>query len=778
MVEPSTTATSTTAIPQVPSVDFSNYIQSANEAISATNSLTSGISSLFGGYGQLADKLIKLTETIPGIDALNSSFEELNSVANNHSTAIALASTSLFKYGQAIASIDQEAQKSTGFRSYASQLAGLSETITDADTAIKMLRGFGVSEEEIAEKSKGGFENLKKSVMSYANALVNGADQQKAFKEVILSTAASTGYTEYLERTTNQYEKLNEYVDTQRALISRIGAETGVGADKAMEFYMTLRSIPGIMQQSADVAGKGSQSLFQTVVEISQGSKIPLETLKTAFEEARKSGNLMDSDLKNAGTNAAQYLASMTDAASKLKIEFSEVSSYADSVGKSFKYFGSEGISSIKILGELMPALQGTGLSAQNSRELIQGMVNAISSLSEAQKGFISQQTGGPGGLQGAFQIDMMLREGKLFEVFQKVKETMTQQMGPLVSLKEASGSQEAAAQYERQQLMLRSGPLGKLVEGIGGSERLIDAMKAAQEGNINPLKEASESLKDMSNKSENNRNRDMTILTDLQDKASMIRDYNRQIAQNTLDSLLLVKSTGGRQTLAGTSVARDRSEEFEKARQRISAQLRTATDTMRATYDAETKSGKITPLTGATGGEALETAIGIIKGSAVQAGKNVADVATTLQNTVRETLESLNRRAAEAQFRYAQQRTTENQIAMEKAIKERDEIEKQGKEALERIRLGGKAPETRPHQLDRANLPALTRTVAPTTAGTGAQPARAATRAEPKEMRIVLQQNITYPNGTRSTSEHASVYSYAEPAEPKPFIVTPIGTT
>ena len=77
------------------------------------------------------------------------------------------------------------------------------------------------------------------------------------------------------------------------------------------------------------------------------------------------------------------------------------------------------------IMNDYVGALQNTGMTGQHAMEVVKGMTDSIAGMSVAQKAFLSSQTGGPGGLMGAFQIEKDLREGKIDKVFDKVRQTM-----------------------------------------------------------------------------------------------------------------------------------------------------------------------------------------------------------------------------------------------------------------------------------------------------------------------------------------------------------------
>jgi hypothetical protein len=113
-----------------------------------------------------------------------------------------------------------------------------------------------------------------------------------------------------------------------------------------------------------------------------------------------------------------------------------------------------------------------------------------------AQKAFLSSQTGGAGGLRGSFEIDMMMREGNMGEVYKKMEQSLRQQFGGnITTLEEGSQSDTAAAQLEKQKQFLMSGPFGNIVKSADQAYRLLEAFKDSGPGgiDINALSKSTE---------------------------------------------------------------------------------------------------------------------------------------------------------------------------------------------------------------------------------------------------------------------------------------------
>jgi len=138
--------------------------------------------------------------------------------------------------------------------------------------------------------------------------------------------------------------------------------------------------------------------------------------------------------------------------------------------------------SSISIMGKLGPALQESGLGPEAISNVVKGVTDGIAHMDTAQKAFLSSQTGGAGGLMGAFQIDQMLAEGKIDQVFDKVKQNMMQKIGgPLVNRAQAAQSQEAASQYQKQLMFMQSPAMGGIAKDPASASKLLEAMTSGK---------------------------------------------------------------------------------------------------------------------------------------------------------------------------------------------------------------------------------------------------------------------------------------------------------
>lgn len=117
------------------------------------------------------------------------------------------------------------------------------------------------------------------------------------------------------------------------------------------------------------------------------------------------------------------------------------------------------------------------GVPAQEAIETASKMTGKLHDLSVAQRAFISQQSGGPGGLLGSLEMKKMIRD-RPDEAMAKMQDVMKKQMGggPIVTVDTAKTAQDAA-KLQREEMMLMHGPL-KMADSEGEADALLAAMQ------------------------------------------------------------------------------------------------------------------------------------------------------------------------------------------------------------------------------------------------------------------------------------------------------------
>lgn len=340
------------------------------------------------------------------------------------------------------------------------------------------LKKSGVPDNLISAAVKKGSE----AVLDLAQSSLAYSDNALKLQNAYLQLSAQGGQLgSVFARAGTQMQNMNEILSEQSNILAKSTKETGLSGAQLESYWSQLGAIPGALQNLViNLEGSNkSVNLLSATVNLAVGSG---RSYKDVMEDMRKATISYGMSIPQ----ALDFTARIADVAGKLKAPLSEVRAALLSNAEAFKMFADSGAGAVKqsagiasIMEDYVARLQKTGLSASNAIDVVKQMTSAVSGLSIAQKSFLSSQTGGPGGLMGGFQIEKMLREGKTAEVFDLVKKQMQQQMGKIVTLEEASKSEGAAQQLQKQMLILQKGPLSQFAKTDQEAYRILEAFKA-----------------------------------------------------------------------------------------------------------------------------------------------------------------------------------------------------------------------------------------------------------------------------------------------------------
>ncbi len=297
---------------------------------------------------------------------------------------------------------------------------------------------------------------------------------------------------------------LNKMFDAQGNLTVDLAASTakyvnsmgsaaqanGLTLATTLKYADELHRIPGVMDENIKMSAElgGEQSALSATMKVMSGSGQNIEQVMKAMNTAYANlGNPMGA-VVDKGQKGLALFATMSTLSKDLNLQFSETSEFLGDIAKQFKFVGDNTEAAAKVMGRFTDALRNTGLTSSASIDIIKGMIKSVSELSIGTKAFVSARQGGPGGFQGAMQMEKMNREGKSDEVMMMVLNTMKQQFGGrIVTSDEATQSQEGAAQFVKQREMMKSGVFGNMVgTGPGADEKatkLLDALASGDMG-------------------------------------------------------------------------------------------------------------------------------------------------------------------------------------------------------------------------------------------------------------------------------------------------------
>jgi hypothetical protein len=432
------------------------------------------------------------------------------------------------------------------------------------------------------------FDDFKDSTAAGINAIdTHIGDLDAAMKKLGIPDAAMAGINNFLsnagaaERMTNSFiglaastGDLNSLFDDNRLKLKDLSSMTATFTDfvnksadansmdskEVFGYAAALGTIPGFMK-SIITSGDGATnqtSGLSTAMKLMSGSgesmSIVTEELTKGFEDLANANGKLTS--QQSAQKSAEFFATISNSAQTLGLRFADVKKVMDDVAQTFKYTGDNTAAAATILGRYSGALQSTGLTSQAAAELTGDMIKQVSGLTVAQKAYISSQSGGPGGLQGAFKLEEMMREGKTDQVMEMTEKVMRQKMGGnIVSLKDAANDPAAAAQFMKQRTMLQSGIFGigkgstdeqathilealknkdtksfAEMSGSKGLESVMNKGNEIQNENSNMFKSMTQSLQQIATATALSAGMD---IKDLAGNNSPLKDLNEQRADN-----------------------------------------------------------------------------------------------------------------------------------------------------------------------------------------------------------------------------------------------------
>jgi hypothetical protein len=411
------------------------------------------------------------------------SIQSGTSLTDNQSAAFGLLATSALgakKAFEGLAGVDM-----TSLNTFGNQWNELAEAIKKsplaqmAGGAISVLGNAlikaGGPIADVTKAMEGGLEVLQK----YGGAFITSADNTLRLQNSMIQYAAQTGTLNDLYGLAGAGLKdLNQLTVGYSNAISEATMATGVSTEVMQGYYGLMSKVPGAILATVRSADKTTKSVSM----LTAATQLAIGSGRTEAEVTEDLG-LAFKDYGISGENALKFTAQMSEISNKFHVELSQVRDALRTTADSFKMFGNEAEGAANMMNQYLGALESTGLGEAGALSVIKNMTDGIKGLNIAQKSFLSAQSGGPGGLMGGYKIEQLLQSGQMDKVMAMVRTTLTKQMGPLVSLDQASQSPQAAAQMTKQIAMLRQGPLGSFAQDDQSAIKLIEAMKNQQMG-------------------------------------------------------------------------------------------------------------------------------------------------------------------------------------------------------------------------------------------------------------------------------------------------------
>lgn len=457
-----------------------------NDTTQATLDLTTATTAQTQAYHDLNTVTDVVQTGMDGIEqaATNAgvSLTSLTNLSEQQTEKFAIVSTAAVnarKAFEGFAGVDY-----SGLTTFSDQLKVLKEALENtpltktaelAGILTKGLLNAGASQSTI----NAAFAKGKEAVLDLANNMMVHADNMARAQTASVQMAARTGELgDIMEKAGPHLQDMNVYLEKQQQMLKLTRDATGLTAAQTEKWYNQLGLIPGALKENVALGDKSgaTTSMLTAVIQTATGSGRDMADVMKDLNTAFKDYNL-------SGEKALLFSVRMHDVSTSLKAPIEDVTSALRGSADAFKMFatGQENASkSAESLATTLnmygKALESTGLSATSAVEVAANLSNQVAKLNTGQLAYISQQTGGAGGLMGAAQETLKLQTDP-GAVVEDAMKTLQQQFGKIVTVQEAATSQAAASINVKQTTMLQT-LLGPLAKDQATANRLLEAMK------------------------------------------------------------------------------------------------------------------------------------------------------------------------------------------------------------------------------------------------------------------------------------------------------------
>lgn len=460
------------AVPPVPTIppelaDSSRTTQTAIEALTGT------VTRLIGGIDTLVNKFMG------GAGAAG----KMAGASTNAGAAFDFLATGILGATTAFDSFNDHAKSLSGFENQLNSAIATVPGMADALQKLAIAAGAPASIINGGSKILGDFVVKMAQSADAALKLQNGH---------LAMMGATGGLNAVFDAAGDHLQNLNDVIFKQSKLIGDIAGATSSSMAEVTRYYDLLGSIiPGSVDQqieATDSAGKSYNTLSGAMT-LATGTGRTVEAvvndMKVAWEAYGQSGD-----------EALQFTARISELSNKFGINLEYVGSFVKENARAFHLIAQGGDNATESLNRLYSSFKNTGLSAKDSTEMIGHMTGQMAKLTIGQKAFLSAQSGGPGGLRGALQIEKQLRDKDVDGVLKKAEAAVKKQFGGRIYTQEdGSKSEFAAAQFMKQRAMLRSGAFGGLAKDDDSATRILEAFKNGTSG-VDDLQDPAEGLK------------------------------------------------------------------------------------------------------------------------------------------------------------------------------------------------------------------------------------------------------------------------------------------
>ncbi len=478
----------------------------------AIEALTSTVGKLIGGIDTLVSKFTGATSTA----------NVMAGASTNAGSAFDIMATGMFGATEAFNVFTEQGKNLSGFEAQLNSLGNATSLVTDR------LKGLAISAGAPASIING----TSKVLGDFVGNVTKSADAALKLQNGYIGMLGSAGGLKGVwEEAGEGLVDLNALMFKQNELISAIAGSTRTSMSEVSGYFKELgTAIPDSTNKqisATDTAGKSYNNL-QAAMTLASGTgrttSAVITDMKTAWDNYGLSGD-----------KALEFTSRMSELNSKFGINLEYTKKFVDENAAAFKLISDNGDNAAQSMNRLLVSFRETGLSAKQSTEIIGHMTKQMAGLTMGQKAFLSAQSGGPGGLKGALQIETQLRSGDVEGVLKKAENALKKQFGgKIYTQEEGAQSEFAAQQFTKQRAMLKSGAFGGLAQNDDAATRILEAFKKGTSG-VDALKDPAAGLNEALSKGEMLQETANTELTRLR----LLGERQLAVASNTALNLV-----------------------------------------------------------------------------------------------------------------------------------------------------------------------------------------------------------------------------------------------
>jgi len=398
------------------------------------------------------------------------------------------------------------------------------------------------------------------------------ADNAMRLQVGYIGLASSTGdLGKVFQSAGKNLENMGALVEAQGQSLLATSQATGVSISEVEKYYGSLGKVPGAMnavvRSSAD--GRETTNMLTAAIKAAHGTGQSFETVLGDISKAYETYGLK-------GEDALIFSTRMYDVSDKLGAKLETVRKELGNVAAAFGGVVDTGTAAnrmaegaAEIMSRYSAALKDTGISADRAAGIAANFEVQLKSLGVAERAFLSQQAGGPGGLMGAAQVQTMLREGKIEDVEKMVRTALERQFGGKIStLQEAGQSQLAADINQKQVQILMGGAFGQLAKTEDEANRLLESFKSGGLSKKAQLPRPEETVTEAMTRGEQIEKQTTTDFTELRNF------FEESDFKAAMTSLKMLQRGAGGQVIFGNEL----NEAQDKRTQAIENRIRTGT--------------------------------------------------------------------------------------------------------------------------------------------------------------------------------------------------------